>query len=305
MSMLRRIYLLIIPCFFFAVNLFSQETLPKFTVVKRGADRIIISWINPYGKGIRQLSIQSSLDSIKNFKTIATLPDPTVPQNGYVDSKPSNDYMFYRVYILLDSGKYVFSDAQRPSAYIAPPATAAVKDTMTIVIEKNDPKATIVTGQGEYKPAAKPKPIVEKIVIPERMIYVKKRDSLMGQISENMVKKFRDSVNLKTKDTFSFKTPDTIVIKTFVPREVYKPSKFVFTEKDGNVKINLPDALTKNYNIKFFDDKNQPIFEIRKVREPVLIVEKTNFMHAGWFRFELYQDGVLKEKNKFNIPRDF
>lgn len=305
MSMLRRIYLSIIPCFFFAVTLFSQETLPKFSVVKRGADRIIISWVNPYGKGIRQLSIQSSPDSLKNFKTIVTLPDPTVPQNGYVDSKPFNDHMFYRVYILLDSGKYVFSDAQKPSAYIAPPAAAVIKDTMTIVIEKNDPKASVVTGQGEYKPLPKPKPIVEKIVIPERMIYVKKRDSLMGQISEKMVKKFRDSVNLKTKDTFSFNTPDTIVIKTFVPREVYKPSKFVFTEKDGNVKINLPDALTKNYNIKFFDEKGQPIFEIRKVREPVLILEKTNFMHAGWFRFELYQDGILKEKNKFNIPKDF
>ena len=203
MSMLRRISLSIIPCFFFIVSLFSQETLPKFSVVKRGADRIIISWVNPYGKGIRQLSIQSSPDSIKNFKTIVTLPDPTVPQNGYVDSKPPNDQMFYRVYILLDSGKYVFSDAQKPSAYIAPPATAAVKDTFTLVIEKNDPKAAIVTGQGEYKPLPKPKPIVEKIVIPERMIYVMKRDTLMGQISEKMVKKYRDSVNLKTKDTFS------------------------------------------------------------------------------------------------------
>jgi len=300
--MLRRTHLLITLCFFFTITLFSQETLPNFTVAKRGADRVIISWVNPYGKGIRQLSIQRSSDSLKNFKTIVTIPDPTVPQNGYVDSKSSNDIAFYRLYILLDSGTYVFSNSAQPIAFAAPEVS---KDTFTVVIEKNDPPAANNKYHGDLSLTPKPKTIVEKIVIPDRMIYVKKRDTLMGQISEKMVKKFRDSVNLKTKDTFSFKTPDTIVIKTYIPREVYKPSRFVYTEKDGNVRIALPDALTKNYSIKFFDNNNQPVFEIKKVREPMLILEKTNFMQAGWYKFELYQDGVLKEKNKFNIPKDF
>jgi len=300
--MLCRTHLLITLCLFFTITLFSQETLPNFTVAKRGADRVIISWVNPYGKGIRQLSIQRSSDSLKNFKTIVTIPDPTVPQNGYVDSKSSNDIAFYRLYILLDSGKYVFSNSAQPIAFTAPEVS---KDTFTVVIEKNDPPAANNKYHGDLSLTPKPKTIVEKIVIPDRMIYVKKRDTLMGQISEKMVKKFRDSVNLKTKDTFSFKTPDTIVIKTYIPREVYKPSRFVYTEKDGNVRIALPDALTKNYSIKFFDNNNQPVFEIKKVREPMLILEKTNFMQAGWYKFELYQDGVLKEKNKFNIPKDF
>ena len=300
--MLRRTHLLITLCLFFTITLFSQETLPNFTVAKRGADRVIISWVNPYGKGIRQLSIQRSSDSLKNFKTIVTIPDPTVPQNGYVDSKSSNDIAFYRLYILLDSGTYVFSNSAQPIAFAAPEVS---KDTFTVVIEKNDPPAANNKYHGDLSLTPKPKTIVEKIVIPDRMIYVKKRDTLMGQISEKMVKKFRDSVNLKTKDTFSFKTPDTIVIKTYIPREVYKPSRFVYTEKDGNVRIALPDALTKNYSIKFFDNNNQPVFEIKKVREPMLILEKTNFMQAGWYKFELYQDGVLKEKNKFNIPKDF
>jgi len=276
--------------------------LPNFTVVKRGADRVIISWVNPYGEGIRQLSIQRSSDSLKNFRTIVTIPDPTVPQNGYVDSKSTNDITFYRLYILLDSGKYVFSNSGQPMAYIAPEVS---KDTFTVVIEKNDPPAANNVNRGDARLAAKPKTIVEKIVIPDRMIYVKKRDSLMGQIAEKMVKKFRDSVNLRTKDTFSYNTPDTIVIKTYVPREVYKPSRLVYTEKDGNVRIVLPDALSKNYNIKFFDINSLPIFEIKRVKEPMLILEKTNFLQAGWYKFELYQDGVLKEKNKFNIPKDF
>src|SRR5689334_12415066 len=86
----------------------AQDTLPRFSIVNRGKDRIIISWTNPYGQQIKQLSIQRSFDSLRNFKTILTVPDPTVPQNGYVDTKATNDHMFYRLYILLDSGRYSF-----------------------------------------------------------------------------------------------------------------------------------------------------------------------------------------------------
>ena len=87
----------------------AQDTLPQFTIINRGNERIVISWTNPYGTRIKQLSIQRSFDSLRNFRTILTVPDATVPQNGYVDTKATNDHMFYRLYILLDSGRYSFS----------------------------------------------------------------------------------------------------------------------------------------------------------------------------------------------------
>jgi len=34
-------------------------------------------------------------------------------------------------------------------------------------------------------------------------------------------------------------------------------------------------------------------------------LDKANFLHAGWFRFELYENGQLKEKHRFYIPKDF
>jgi len=80
----------------FCLGVAAQDTLPKFSAINAGKDRIIISWTNTYGRGIKQLSIQRSFDSLKNFKTILTLPDPTVPENGYVDTKAINDHMFYR-----------------------------------------------------------------------------------------------------------------------------------------------------------------------------------------------------------------
>ena len=44
--------------------------------------------------------------------------------------------------------------------------------------------------------------------------------------------------------------------------------------------------------------------EIRKVTDPMLIIEKNNFQRTGTFRYELYQDRVLVEKGTFMIKND-
>ncbi len=82
------------------------------------------------------------------------------------------------------------------------------------------------------------------------------------------------------------------------------PSRRIFTGKDNNVIIYLPDAETKKYIVKFFEENDAPLFELNKVRENYLIVEKVNFTHAGWFHFDIYENGKLIEKNKFYISKD-
>jgi hypothetical protein len=280
----------------------AQDTLPKFTLVNKGNNRVVVSWTNTYRTAIRQLTIQRSADSTKNFTSILTLPDPTVPQNGYADTKAPNGRMFYRLYILLDSGKYIFSKSRRPfqdTIKLKP----VVKETPAVNQRIQEELKADNKKNAADDPVAK-EPVKPK-EIPERMIYIKKRDTLLGQIGERSIRRFKDSIATKTKDTLSFNTADTIVIKNFIPKEVYKPSRFVFTEKDGNVKIALPDAASKKYTIKFFDEYNAPVLEIKQVKDSVLILDKANFMHAGWFKFELMEDGVLKEKHRLFIPKDF
>jgi hypothetical protein len=285
----------------------AQDTLPKFTLLNKGNGRIVVSWTNPYKESIRQLSIQRSTDSTKNFKTILTLPDPTVAQNGYVDTKAATPFMFYRLYILLEGGKYLFSVSKRP-----------VLDTAKVKVQPTESKAPDLRVQEEPKPDnRKPvvttppvkenvEPVKEKPKeIPERIIYVKKRDTLIAQIGERSFKRFRDSIATRTKDSLSFNTPDTAIIKPFIPKEIYKPSKYVYTEKDGNVRIALPNALTKKYALKFFEEDNGFLFEVKQVKDTMLILDKSNFGHSGWFKFELYEDGVLKEKHKLFVPKDF
>jgi hypothetical protein len=82
------------------------------------------------------------------------------------------------------------------------------------------------------------------------------------------------------------------------------PSKWLYTAKDNNVIIHLPDAATKKYTVSFFDELEKMIFELNNLKEEYLIIEKVNFVRSGWYRFELFESGKLVEKNKFFIPKD-
>ncbi|HYF33621.1 MAG TPA: hypothetical protein VD993_20995 [Chitinophagaceae bacterium] len=272
----------------------AQNPLPEFSVTTRGKGKTIIGWYNAYPK-VTQISIQRSFDSLRNYKTILTVPDPTVPQNGFVDAKAPTDFQYYRLFIVLDSGKYIFTKPKK-----------AFWDTAAGTAERPPPRPL---NNGRVIPAdpikEKNTTPVEKTLEPERIFYVKKLDTLLGQLLESDLRRLRDSILHKTKDTLVFKTLDTLLIKPFVPKEVYKPSLYVFTARDGNITIALPDFANKKYSIRFFEENSTPLFELKQIKESPLTLDKANFLHAGWFRFELYENGQLKEKHRFYIPKDF
>ena len=84
----------------------------------------------------------------------------------------------------------------------------------------------------------------------------------------------------------------------------FVPSKFIYTGRDNNVIISLPDAPKKKYLVKFFEENGAFIFELSKITEPYLTLDKVNFLHAGIFDFEIYENGQLMEKHKVYVPRD-
>ena len=120
-------------------------------------------------------------------------------------------------------------------------------------------------------------------------------------------KSYKPFIDTTTAATSVIETQITEPPKTIPvipPPTGFVASKFIFTGKDNNVIIDLPDAATAKYSIKFFDEKDNPVFEISKVTDPYLTIEKVNFLHSGWFYFKLYDNAVLKEKNQFYIPKE-
>lgn len=301
------VFLSLIPC-----ELSAQEILPAFTVHTRGGNKIFISWTNTYDT-VSQISIQRSFDSLRNFKTILTVPDPDVPQNGFVDTKAPTPFVYYRLFIVLDSGKYVFTPSRRafwdtaglairnqppPKNKPANPPPVATNQPSTAPV--SEPSNTELNTPPSQQAQPEPPPVV-----PEKNYVVIRKDSVLDPLPESRFRSFRDSVAYKTKDTIMFLAGDTLMIRPFVPKEVFRPSKFVFTERYGNVMISIPEMGQKKYSVKFFEDNYDPVFEIQEITESPLVLDKANFQHAGWFRFELYEEGLLKEKHKFYIPKEF
>lgn len=89
-----------------------------------------------------------------------------------------------------------------------------------------------------------------------------------------------------------------------VVKPSYVPSRYVYTGKDNNVVISLKEAATRKYRVKFYDEYRAPIFEINKITEPYLTIEKVNFLHAGKFYFEIFEDEILMEEHWLFIQKD-
>ena len=255
----------------------AQDSLPAFSVVNKGNNRIVISWNNKFPQ-LKQISIQRSTDSLSNFKSLLTVPDPNNKQNGYLDAKAPNDKMFYRLYILVDGANFIFSKSKRPAndsirtALLSDSSSKAIKDSIYLklvekILSQNLPDSSLTT---------------EELLLLRRY-----RNGKQDIYSDPLSRKIDATVTNKNK-------PDVVI-----------PQYRIVASKDGLVRISLLDFGSKKYSIKFYEDDETFLFELKDIKEPSLMLEKSNFYHSGWFRSELYENDKLLERNRFFIPKDF
>lgn len=253
---------------FAAARLCAQDTLPKFSLINAGNNRVIIGWVNNL-ENVKQISIQRSHDSLTGYKSILTVTDPTSPQNGFMDAKAPNDHMFYRLYIMQDKGMYLFSQAKRPVKDTLRIAKTKTQENTQPVANGNDPLNNF---NSPLDTAERARPVVIQL------------NGFPG-----------------TADSVAVPVPVTVKKNS----NAFVPSLYVYTCRDGYVCIRLPDnEKPKKYSIKFFEE-DTPLFELKDIKEKEFKLDKANFYHAGWFRFELYEDDKLLEKHKFFLEKEF
>lgn len=248
----------------FFCDVVAQDTLPRITV-KKINKQIIISWKNNYGAKVSIINIQRSKDSLKNFVTIGSVLNPLNRENGYVDNNFSSAVMFYRVFVAFEGGTYLFSTAYRPSIDTLKILANIVNPTSSIVTELNIVDSIMSEPTINFPLLAAPEPIAEESF-----------DHFLPKI----------------------KLPKIIVPTGFVA------SKYIFTNRENNLVLNLPDAEILKYSLKFYDDKDGQILEIKKITASYLLLEKVNFLHSGWFYYELFEDGLFLEKHQFYIGKE-
>jgi hypothetical protein len=90
----------------------QSDKLPQFSLTERNG-MVFISWNNPF-EDVSQLIIQRSTDSVKFFRSIMSMPDPSASSNGYVDKMEDAVSMYYRIFYVLPGGRYSFTSAKKP-----------------------------------------------------------------------------------------------------------------------------------------------------------------------------------------------
>lgn len=270
MQIIKKLFLLFMFVFIAAGVLNAQNNF-NTAVSKAGNGKIKIEWINPYGDSVVQLNVQRSWDSVRNFRTIFVPLSPGLPQNGYIDETNGYDMQYYRVFYVLSNGKFFFTKAKK------------------------------ITSGSDFTDAF----TEEQTKDTNFFITVHDDDTIIATLNYSAYQHFRDSIVNYTRDTLYSLTGADILLRYYSNNITWVPSTKVYTNSDGYVQVNLPDATQKNYSIRFLDDRRKLLFTIKHVDQPQLILDKTDFLHSGWFYFELYESNHIKERNKFYIPKDF
>lgn len=250
-------------------RLYSQATLPDFTL-KNTNGVINILWLNQYPKQVKGITVQRSHDSLSNFTSIASVINPQNTINGFSEIKPPSKKMYYRLFIAFDTGMYIFTGSKKPEPDSVIDYTALINVINNLYKKNIQPQ--------EEKAKAKN---AAALLLP-----VKKTNSS------------NDKTVNKENTTPTNEADEKVVIEEVITY----PSKRIFTDKEDNIVINLPNTRDSSYLIKFFTEDNKKLFEVKNLQDDYVVIEKVNFIRAGWYTFEIYKNGILLEENKFFIP---
>ena len=256
-----------------ASSLLGQATLPDFTL-KNTNGKVSIFWLNDYKKPVKGISVQRSYDSIKNFFSIASILNPQNSVNGFTDSMPPYNKMYYRLFIGFDTGVYLLTPSKRPEVNTVIDYTRLIQE-INALYEKN-------------------------IKLQEEKVRLQK------ELAAALAEKNKNKAPAKTakKNPVTKKPDPTEVSEDIISQVITYPSKRIFTDKDNNVVTKIFNVKANKYVIRFLTEDYKLLFEIKNPPEDYFILEKVNFTRSGWYQFEIYKNEYLLEENKFYIANE-
>jgi hypothetical protein len=274
-----------------ATKLGAQSHLPNFTVDNHGDGRVVISWQNPYPNLI-QLAVQRSYDSLKRFSTVYSAASPELPQNGFSDKITPGTRVYYKIFYVMQGGTYYFTNSKLAEAGAKPPpvsASTSRRDLLDEALLKKVTASDLISNPDLYEP--------------QRLYTVMVNDEPFQEMLTVQLKYFRDSILTRTRDTLLQQSADTILVKQFVPPFDVRSSQYVYTDQQGYIVVNLPLAATRRYDLVLMEEDETPVLELRQIREPYFTIDKSNFYHAGLYKFVLWENGRMKERNKLLLQK--
>jgi len=285
--------------------------LPAMQIVT-GHAKNILSWTSQYD-GIKSIAIQRSSDSIINFVTIGVLATPKKGIQTYTDLRPLIGKNSYRLSILFAGDVVWFSNIYKvimDSEVVAKSIEEVIKLDTTIAISTpvnvpavNQPIDFYFT------------PSVSADTNPySGHINTNLEDTLSKKYAvdwfSNTYKAFMDTEVIAKSIEEVVKLDTTIAISKPVNVPAVKQSTdFYFTPSvriytnpySGHININLEDALSKKYSIRFFDSAKNEILRVSRIIKTKLILDKNNFNAKGTYSFQLFDGSMIDETGYITV----
>lgn len=258
---------------FITIQCFSQEPLPDFSIKKGTQNQKVISWRNNYGDMLIVLNIQRSNDSVRNFRTIYSEPNPSLAVNAFTDMKPVAGMDYYRIYYQMKNGSYYFSKAKRVASGFISDGLYSHLNAQRVIIKGDEDRTVTISD------------------------FHKIADSVLLNTSDSLFYFSDSTVNYKKFNAIAAIGSTSTNNNSLIP-----VSNYLFLSPDGNVVIRLADNKAYNYSMVIYQpDGNTVLYKIDRFPGPEITLSKSSFLHSGFYPYELFEDGKLKERSRFQI----
>jgi len=99
---------------------------------------------------------------------------------------------------------------------------------------------------------------------------------------------------------------DTVAVIKTVEKKIEKielpKSKFIFTNPfTGNINIELPEPRDYEYKVFFYTNDDKRAFDIPRIHEEEIILDKRNFQKTGVYKFKILKDNKEFEKGFITV----
>jgi hypothetical protein len=235
---MKKLFLVCIALLGYSLLFAQTDTLPKFTaVVKEGV--ITISWLNTY-KNVSQVNIQRSKDSLKNFSTIHSVPQPNSKTYSYIDKTAKNDSGYYRIFILFEGSNYVFT----PSKQLFRDTTKTIV-IVPVPVKKEEVKVKEKPKQEEKE---KEKPAPKPVWVPSVFVFTGNEGSPVIKLPDAANKKYAIKF-MKEDGTVLFYLPNIKESYLTLDKVNFLKSGWYYFElmEDGKLKEKNKFLITKDY----------------------------------------------------------
>ena len=262
-------------CWIIGTSVMAQRpSLPNFSLKKGTNNQMVIEWSNPFGSALSGLTIQRSIGNTKDFRSVFTPPSSSSALGSYTDVKVPDGKVYYRIYYVLTNKGYYFTQAQ-----------------------------SLAYG---YESAG----LMSQIDASQNVSVFGDIDS--SKMASARFKMFRDSVLNETADSLFSVGKNAVLYKKFVgpsseslAAAYVQTGDYIFTDAaTGNLTIKLPPYQLDSYSMIIYDiEGHKPLFKIKHFDDDELFLDKGSFLDVGWYSYDLFQNGKLKQQGRFLVSK--